>query len=88
MWSFTPASEISGYEITASMLNAKSAAAVRRVPSPRASSTGSASSAPVPRAAATIGEITGTWYSFSKSASVVPQSRVLVRPERKNTWAT
>ena len=50
--------------------------------------TGSTSSPAVPSTAATPGESSGTWYSSPNRASVVSQSRILVRPERKKASAT
>ena len=52
------------------------------------SSTGNANSPVVPITAATEGASSGTLYSSVKSARVVSQSRIFVRPERKKACAT
>ena len=78
----------SGRDSTATRLTKKRPKAPKRVATPSTSSTGSPISPAVPSTAATMGDNTGTWYSFSNSAMVVSQSRSLVRPDRKKTLAT
>ena len=56
-----------------------------RVARPIAIRIGRVSSAAVPRRAATAGGSKGTWYSYSKSARVPDQLRILVRPDMKKT---
>ena len=88
VWSLIPDSLMSGYATTATMLNTNSASAVGRDANPRTKRAGNISSAPVPEMAASVGEITGTFYSFSNNATVDEKSSILVSPDLKNTWAT
>src|SRR6266511_3886125 len=76
------------YEITAIALTNDSPSAANRVPSPSTRKTENTSSPNVPRAAATPGDSSGTWYSSWNSDNVTSQSRILVSPDRKKTFAT
>ena len=81
------AGAISARLTTATTFTTDSPSAEKRPASPSSKSTGKTSSPAVPEMAASCGDSSGTLYSSVNSSSVVSQSRILVRPERKNACA-